>query len=258
MKNALVTGASSGLGASFAQQLVARGYRVYAAARRKDLLKQLEEKTKGGVVAVELDVKDTHRTVEVIQRLDSECGGFELCIANAGVNYPTPADTAEWSQVEHVLQVNVMGAAATLSAVAPLMAKRGVGRIAGISSLAAHLGLSVNSAYSGSKAFLSTFMKCMQSDFSGSNISVTIVEPGFVKSELTQKIEKHVSMPFIAEADVATAFFLNAIFKGQRMVRYPRVHALGVQALKLLPDAVFQKASKKASRSQRAAFGVKE
>jgi short-subunit dehydrogenase len=253
---AFVTGASSGLGASFSKHLVKRGYTVYAAARRLDMLQKLATETNGKVIPIELDVKDTHRTVEVIQRLDSECGGFDLCIANAGVNMASPAESATWKDVEHTLQVNVMGAAATLTAIAPLMANRNKGNIAGISSLAANLGLSANSAYSGSKAFLSMFMKAMQSDLSGTGVKVTIVEPGFVKSELTDKIKDHVSIPFMAETDVATEVYLNAILSGKRMVRYPRIHSMGVSVLGMLPAPIFERVAKSQSKTQRTAFGL--
>src|SRR5205823_3266044 len=112
-------------------------------------------------------------------------------IANAGVGDLTPAHLATWAMVERVLRVNVTGAAATVTAVLPRMVRRGRGHVVGISSVAAYKGLGACSSYSGSKAFFSTFLESLRVDLHGTGVRVTCIEPGFVKSEMSDRLEGH-------------------------------------------------------------------
>jgi short-subunit dehydrogenase len=251
IKTALITGASSGIGREMALWWARKGVKVYAAARRKELLEQLAKDGGGNIEPFVLDVSDEAETVKRIQALDDACGGLDLVVANAGVGAPTPGDLADWPMVEKVLRVNVMGAAATLTAVAPRMAKRGHGHLAAVSSMAGYLGLGSNSAYSGSKAFVTVFLECLQTDFNGTGVKVTIIEPGFVKSEMTAKLK---STPFIGDTDVAADKFCRAIARGARRVRFPTVHALAVGAAGWLPASIFEPIARKVTEPQRRAL----
>ena len=117
-RNALVTGASSGLGRGLATWLVKRGVRVYAAARRGGALEQLQAELGENLLPVCLDVADADDTHARIQALDKECGGLDLVVANAGVGDETYGKRVDWKRVRRVIDVNVTGAVATL--VAPL------------------------------------------------------------------------------------------------------------------------------------------
>lgn len=251
IKTALITGASSGIGREMALWWARNGVKVYAAARRQELLEELARDGGANIEPVVLDVADDEATVQRVQALDDACGGLDLVVANAGVGGTTPGDLADWAAVAKVLRVNVMGAAATLTAVGPRMAARGRGHLAGVSSMAGYLGLGSGSAYSGSKAFLTIFLECLQTDFHGTGVKVTIVEPGFVKSEMTAKLK---STPFIGDTDVAADRFCRAIARGARRVRYPIVHALAVGAASWLPAPVFEPISRKVTEPQRRAL----
>lgn len=247
IKTALITGASSGIGREMALWWAKQGTKVYAGARRKELLEELAKDSGGMIAPIVLDVADEAETVKRIHELDDACGGLDLVIANAGVGGATPGDLSSWEMVEKVLRVNVMGAAATITAIAPRMAKRGRGHIAGVASLVGHIGLGSNSAYAGSKAFLIRFLECMQTDFHDSGVKVTIIEPGFVKSDMTAKLH---STPFIAETNVAADKFCRAIARGARRIRYPKVHAFAVGAASVLPAPIFEPIARKVTAPQ--------
>lgn len=249
--SALITGASSGIGREMALWWARRGVRVHAAARRADLLDRLAAEVPGRIEPVVLDVADDAATVARIRALDDACGGLDLVVANAGLGDHTPADLVEWEAIARVLRVNVMGAAATLSALAPRMARRGRGRLAGVSSAAGHVPLGANSAYSASKAFLSMFVRCMQADLRGTGVKATLIEPGFVRSEMTAKLP---STPLIVDADVAADRFCRAVERGDRLVRFPAVHAAATIAANHLPAFVLEPLGRLASRDQRRPF----
>lgn len=250
-KTALITGASSGIGKEMALWWAKRGTKVYAAARRTALLDELAKQGEGNIEPIALDVAKTAETVARIQELDSRLGGLELVIANAGVGHPTPADTSSWEQVEAVLRVNVSGAAATLTAVLPRMVERKKGHVVGVSSVAGYVGLGAFSAYSGSKAFFSVFLQSLRVDLVGTGVKVTTIEPGFVKSEMTARIEGKAPMPFIADTHVAVDKYCRAIARGARSIAYPRVHALSSKFISIVPAPIYEPLARKASEPQR-------
>lgn len=249
-RTALITGASSGIGRAMAKWWAARGTKVLAAARRIDRLEALAQEHEG-IVPVALDVSDAESTVSRIQALDEEHGGIDLVIANAGVGGPTPGDVATWPQVDEILRVNVSGAAATLTALLPRMVERKRGHVVAVSSCAGYVGLGAYSSYSASKAFVSVFMQSLRVDLVRTGVKVTCIEPGFVKSELTARVEGHAPMPFIAETDTAADVFGRAIVRGARTIAYPRVHAMASRAISWVPQAIYEPLARRASEPQR-------
>jgi short-subunit dehydrogenase len=237
---ALVTGASSGLGRGLALWFAKRGTRVFAAARRTDQLQTLAEEARaaGGTVdPVEMDVSRTDETRERIQRLDSDCGGLELVVANAGVGLDTNGRRFDWERVRKVLEVNVLGAAATLSAALPGMVERKRGHLVGVSSLAAVRGLPKNAAYSGSKAFLHTFMESLRVDLRGTGVRTTCIYPGFVKSEMTAP-NRH-PMPFLLETEDGVERMARAITRGVPEFAFPWQTSLMMRLVAALPDFIY-------------------
>jgi short-subunit dehydrogenase len=239
-KTALITGASSGLGYGLALWFAKRGTRVFAAARRTRHLQACAEEARGAggtVEPVELDVSRTDETMEQLRRLDADCGGLDLVVANAGVGLDTDGQRFEWERVKQVLDVNVMGAAATLSAVLPRMVERQRGHLVGVSSIAGFRGLPRNAAYSGSKAFLTTFMESLRVDLHGTGVRVTCIHPGFVRTEMTAP-HTH-PMPFIMDIPEAAERMGRAIVRGQPVFSFPWQTRAAMGVAQALPNAVF-------------------
>ncbi len=254
----LITGASSGIGYAMALWWARRGATVYAAARREKQLEALAAEAganagsgAGRVVPLSLDVSRESEAAARIRSLDDEVGGLDLVIANAGVGDPTPGRRASWEDVERVLRVNVSGAAATVCAVLPRMVERDQGHVVGVSSVAGYTGLGAYSAYCASKAFLSTFFQSLQVDLRGTRVRATCIEPGFVRSEMTARIEGRAPMPFIADTADAADRFGRAIVRGSRRIAYPRVHAWSSAAIALVPRPLFEPMAQRASEPQR-------
>ncbi|MDM7924652.1 MAG: SDR family NAD(P)-dependent oxidoreductase [bacterium] len=251
IRNVLITGASSGIGREMAVWWARKGCRVYAAARRRDRLDALAAEFPGLVEPVILDVSDAAAVVDRVRAMDGACGGLDAVVANAGVSVHAPADLAEWEPVAQVLRVNVLGAAATLSAIAPRMAARRRGHLAGVSSAACHVPLGVNGAYAASKAFLSMFVRSMRVDMRGTGVKVTLVEPGFVRSEMTAAA-KHT--PLIVDADRAADRFCSAIERGDRLVRFPKIHSAATIAAGHLPAWALERIGRRTMESRRREF----
>lgn len=237
---ALVTGASSGIGAALANRLARRGYEVWIAARRRPEL-ELQVASiagAGGVAhAFVLDVSDPEATEASVGRLDAEVNGFDLVVANAGVGgAQVPVARQTLADVRSVFETNFLGAIATLLPVVPGMLRRGRGHLVGVSSLAAETPLPTAADYGASKAAFSFFMECAASDLIPRGVDVTIVHPGFVKTPLTDR--NTFDMPFIVELDRAADIIDRAIRDKRRMCRFPLALTAATTAGRLMPRAL--------------------
>jgi short-subunit dehydrogenase len=233
---ALITGASSGIGRSLALWFARRGVTVYAAARRKAQLEGLQAEAPEQLVPLVLDVANADATHARIQALDAEVGGFDLVVANAGIGDQLPAKDIAWSRVRRVLDVNVMGATATLCAVIPGMLQRGRGHLVGVSSLAAFISLPKVAAYNASKSYLTAWLESVRLDLEPEGLFVTSIHPGFVKSELTAK--NRFKMPFILETDDAADRMGRAIVRRDPFYSFPAATQLAASLASALPRPI--------------------
>lgn len=245
-RTALVTGASSGLGRGLALWLGKKGVKVYAAARRRPQLDELARDARASganIEPVELDVSQAEATLERIRELDETCGGLDLVVANAGVGGMTDGRNFPWEHAKKVIDVNVTGAVATLSAVLPRMVERNRGHLVGVSSLASCRGLPQNAAYSASKAFLNTFLESLRVDLHGTQVRVTCIKPGFVKTEMTANIQH--TMPFLLEAEPAVELMARAIMRGEDEYGFPWPMDRAVGLAKFVPNVLFDAVASK-------------
>lgn len=219
-KTALLTGASSGLGRGLAAWLAKRDVKVYAAARRVDQLDALAKEAGPNIVPLKLDVSDADATFAAVQKLDADCGGLDLVIANAGVGEDTRPKKLSWESVSRMMDVNVSGATATLCGALPAMIERKRGHLVGISSLAGLVPLPASSVYCATKAYLAMFLESLRLDVERYGLDVTSIHPGFVKSEMTAK-NKPDSMPFLLETDDAVDRMGRALVRKEKVFAFP-------------------------------------
>lgn len=236
---ALITGASSGIGAALAKVLAARGVKVWLAARREERLREhvaAIEESGGRAHAVRLDVSDPEACEATVLAIDDESGGLDLVIANAGIGDDGRASRGDWRVVERVFRTNVLGAAATLYPLIPRMIERGGGHLVAISSLAGELPLPIGTPYGASKAALSYLLDGMRIELKGRGVDVTLVHPGFVTTEMTAK--NHFPMPFLMDVDKAARIIDRGIKRRARVVRFPLPLVAMIRAGQAVPKAL--------------------
>jgi short-subunit dehydrogenase len=239
-RTALITGASSGIGADLARRLAARGVEVALVARREDALAELADEIRsagGRARCYPLDVTDPDATTRVIQGADDELDGLDLVVANAGIGHGRWSGKLTWADCAPVIAVNVVGAVATLTAVLPRMAKRKRGHLVGMSSIAAFRGIPKMAAYCGSKAFLSNFLESLRIDLRKTGVAVTEIRPGFVKTPLLSDFDR--LPPFTIELEDAGARILRAIEGRRAVVTFPFPVAVGMRAASVLPAPIY-------------------
>lgn len=241
-QTAIITGASRGIGHALALELAGRGCKVGLLARQADdllrLTKEIEDRGGAALFAV-ADVTQREPTVLALRQLAGRLGPVDLLIANAGVGAPTLVDPFNVSDVEKMMQVNVMGAIYSLEAVLPEMLARGRGHLAAVSSLAAHKGLPGESAYCASKAALSCFLDGLRVQLRGRGIHVTTLSPGFVRTAMTEVNDFH--MPWLLEADEAARRMVRALVRRKKVYEFPQPTALLMKLARWAPDWLLER-----------------
>jgi NADP-dependent 3-hydroxy acid dehydrogenase YdfG len=186
-KVCVVTGASSGIGAATASRLSAAGASVVLAGRREDRLQKLAEEISGNggpAIPIPTDVTVEDECRALIERTRSELGRLDVLVNNAGVMLLGPiqgADTEEWRRM---VAVNLLGLFYCTHAALPVMRDQGGGHIVNLSSVAgrtASLGVGV---YNATKWGVGAFSESLRQEALHVNVRVTIIEPGFVATEL--------------------------------------------------------------------------
>jgi len=239
---AIITGASSGLGAEFARQLGSKGYKIGLIARRQDLLQQLVDELQGdGIVAAYAvaDVGETKPLQQAVATLEDTLGATTLLIANAGVGYPVKAHGFSAEKAAAMIRINVTGVMNAVGAVLPGMLQRDVGQVVAISSLAAYRSFPQSHVYSASKAAVNAFFEGLRFELTGTKLRVTTICPGFIRTEMTDK--NTIPMPCLLDCDVAVRRMLKAIEAGKSVYNFPRRIFWLLKCSRLVPDILIRK-----------------
>lgn len=177
-RTALVTGASSGIGAATARRLVADGYEVIAAARREDRLKSLAEET--GVRAVALDVTDADSVAE----LAATVGELDVLVNNAGGAFGAdPVATGSVDDWQAMFAVNVLGTLRVTQALLPALSAGPGGTIVTITSTAAYVNYKGGGGYSAAKHAEHALTETLRLELAGVPVRVIEIQPGMVKTD---------------------------------------------------------------------------
>jgi len=245
-----ITGASSGIGESLARHYATADSVIGLAARRQDLLETLARALPGSVATYALDVTDTAALQAAAADFIARFGLPDIVIANAGISIGTSGeDIADSAKLHRVLQVNVVGMAASLAAFAPAMKKAGRGILVGISSVAGFRGLPGSGAYSASKAAATTWLESLRVELAASGVSVVTICPGFIDTPMT-KVNRY-RMPFLISSDEAARRFARAIESKRRLAVIPWQMAIAGVFLRALPAWAYDRLMARAPRKAR-------
>jgi short-subunit dehydrogenase len=227
-----LVGASEGLGRALATAMAADGAEVIVSARTAERLDALAGDLPGAR-AVTVDVADTGSVREAAQQV----GQVDGVVFLAGAYWPLGVRDWDGDKIQTMLDVNLSGAVRVLDSVLPGMIERGRGQIVLTGSLAGYRGLPGALGYGASKAALMHLAECLQADLHGSGVVVQQVNPGFVRTRLTDKNE--FAMPFLMEPDAAAAQYLAAIRSGKPHAAFPRLFSLLFRVGRFVPQGLW-------------------
>ncbi|MCV6622335.1 MAG: SDR family NAD(P)-dependent oxidoreductase [Cellvibrionaceae bacterium] len=241
MESIWLTGASQGLGRALALELVRQGFIVYASARNQLALQELkqqvlDQKLSGMIVPKPLDIEDAEDVKTVLDSILSE-GSIAKVILNAGTYKPVAANDFDCQSLRDLFELNVFGTVNCLEPAVTALRKQGKGQIAVVASLAAYRGLPKSAAYGASKAALIHIAESLYTELHREDIDIKVINPGFVKTPLTDKND--FAMPQRVEAEWAAKHIVSKLSKPGFEIRFPTPFAQFMGFLKWLPYGVY-------------------
>jgi short-subunit dehydrogenase len=201
---AIVTGASSGIGAATAKELARRGAAVVLAARRADLLEAQAQAVRaagGEALAVRTDVADAAQLAQLAQRATATFGRVDILVNNAGASWSRPLASTPPDELVGLLEVNLLAAMLLTRALLPGMVDRGHGAIVSVGSLSGRVAM--EPLYSASKYGLRGFSLALRRQLRGSGVSVSLVSPGNVRTAMTAHVQARLPEPEIVARAIA-------------------------------------------------------
>lgn len=250
---AFITGASSGLGQALALRFARAGWRLALVARRGAELQSWVDAqgfAPGQAQVYAADVRDVRGIVDAGADCIARQGLPDAVVANAGIS--VGMDTADFDDLEVMratFETNVLGMAASFHPFVEGMRQRGSGRLVGIASVAGIRGLPGHGAYCASKAAAISYCESLRGECKPSGVSVVTIVPGYIDTPLTRG--NRYAMPFLMAAEDFAERAYAAIVAGDSYRVIPWQMGVLAKLLRLLPNALFDRALSKRQRKKR-------
>ncbi len=240
-KSIMITGASSGIGKALAYEMAKRGYSIGLTGRQVDELKairaDIEKKYAPAAISVRgLDVTDYDDVYRAVDEVAADLGGLDIVYANAGVGLGEKVGHGDFKKIRQTIEVNLIGAMATIDAGVAYFLKKGSGHVVGVSSVAAFRGMPKSSAYCASKAGIAIYLEAVRAEMYHKNIDVTVLYPGYIDTPLNSMLPKR---PFLIPVEKGAAIIAGLIEKKVKSSTVPAYPWSVVgRLLKILPTGV--------------------
>jgi short-subunit dehydrogenase len=205
----LVTGASSGIGASLAPQLAARGATVGIVARRRDRLEEVLERCVEHAPGSRLwavDLGDLDAAVQLVDDAWDAFGGFDALVNNAAIPKRVPVPRLTDALVDETMRINFTSPVRMTLGVLPRWLERGAGCVVNVSSMGGRIGIAHEAAYCASKFALCGWSEVMRIDLEGTGVGVKLVMPGPIETEIWDQPDNDPALydgPFVPAAECA-------------------------------------------------------
>lgn len=233
-----ITGASSGIGRETAHHFARHGWIVAASARSEDELKALQ-KENANIKPYPCDITKRDMLFEVVKKIASEQGQIDIALLNAGTYKPDDLDNWDLEAFDTQIDLNIKGTIGCVAALLPVLKEQGHGHIAFVASVAGYRGLPRSVAYGGSKAALNNMAESLRLELQKYNIRVQVINPGFVKTPLTDKND--FEMPMRISVKKAAEHIYKGLHSNNFEVYFPKTFAIMLKMIGLLPDPLYFK-----------------
>ncbi len=229
-----LTGASSGIGAALAIELLDSGAHVALSSRSTDPLDDFARRYPGQVLVVPGDLTDSQTVREIGERIAAAWGAVDTVILNAGTCEYVDAKQFDASIIEHVVRTNLLASSYCIEAALPLLRAGNTPHLVGVASAVTYLPMPRAEAYGASKAGLRYLFEALRISLSPENIDVTVISPGFVDTPLTERND--FPMPLSWPADKAARHIFAKLEKRPLEIAFPALFIATLWPLSKLPS----------------------
>lgn len=249
MKQAIVTGASKGIGKAFANELAAAGYDLLLVARSEKILSeeatQLSKTFRINAHVLALDLSDPQASITIHHWCEQNQFLPSVLINNAGYACWGYFDQVELNQHQKMMQVNMSTLVNLTHALIPLLKKNERSYILNVSSTAAFQSVPTMTLYAASKAFVRSFSRGLRYELKNTNISVTCLSPGPVATNFIEQAGmqamQETAKKYEMTAEAVAKKGIRALFKGQAECVPGLINYLTVKFSNIIPDYVLEK-----------------
>ncbi len=232
-----IVGASYGIGAALAERLARDGKTVFASARSRDKLEALAAQHAGRIRPLPLDVTDQAAVKAALREIAADGGPPDIVVLNAGSHHPVAASDFKADDLRKLVELNIMGVANGIEAVLPGMLERNAGRLAVVASVAGYSGLPTSAYYGCTKGGLINMVESLAFDLRQTGVKLQLINPGFVKTPLTDKNE--FEMPFLVSAEHAADVIAKGLASDRFEIAFPTTFVLILKFLRMLPYRLY-------------------
>jgi NADP-dependent 3-hydroxy acid dehydrogenase YdfG len=233
---AMITGASAGIGRALAVKLARDGWHVAVCSRREPALQAIADDHPDVAERIHpfaLDVTDSAESEAVFMAVEDDLGEVDTLILNAGDYDPMTLNEFDPALFRRLAEVNYLGAVNGIGAALGPMRRRARGQILVTASLSAYRGLPQAAPYGASKAAVLNMAESLRPALAGTGVSLRVINPGFVKTRLTEKNRFH--MPQLITPEAAADYIHREIDDAGFEICFPKRFAWTLKLLRLLP-----------------------
>jgi short-subunit dehydrogenase len=238
--NTLIIGGTFGIGYELSKIYLKKSKNLIILGRNDEKLDEISKEfsnSQTNVITKKLDVTSIEQCKQTLNSVIDELGSLDLIIYSSGYYKPNNTFDVDLDLYRKTIEVNFMGLINVMSVILPFLKQQQKGHIAMISSLAGFFGLPNSSGYGPSKAAMMNYTESIYNDCKKNNIHVSIINPGFVKTRLTD--QNKFKMPFLMSAEEAAKIIYNGLEKKKYDITFPFMMSLIFKTLKILPKPIF-------------------
>lgn len=228
-KNIWIIGASSGIGACLARELADQGAHVILSARSEDKLNAINDSLGGAHTVLPLDIGNAQGVVQASKMFEK----LDNVIFMAALYAPHSPKTKDIAFIHDMIRVNLGGAFNVVNAVRPIFEKQGFGQIVLCGSVAGYRGLPYGQPYCATKAAIINYAESLKIELEDQNIDVKVINPGFVRTPLTDKND--FEMPMIIEPEEAARVIARELQTGRFEIHFPKKFTYIMKLINVLP-----------------------
>ena len=238
-----ITGGSSGIGKALAYKFANEGWQVALSARREELLNEIS-RSNNNIHSFPLDVLNVEKCKEVFNKIVSKFKNIDIAVFSTGIHDPNSEKKLNLESIRKIMETNFFGTINSVNSVYNYFKDKKSGHISIVSSVAGYRGLPMAGAYCASKSALISYAESLYFEMKRFNVRVSVVNPGFIKTPMTD--QNPFPMPMIVSAEFAAEEMFKGLTKSNSFeIHFPKKFTFIMKILKIMPNWLYLKLIKK-------------